>query len=214
MEKIMLTARQLMSSAVACLAFSMLPATSLADPCPFPCAAMSLTSVLTGGDGYSARLVFIGDVATVTGSQIAGDTLHPEGVLIESAIAGRTFEHLKLTTNYLGNFMIDPASGADASNLWLVTQTSGGIMLDWQPGAHKLGEGAQVPGVVGLEYYKLSLKLDPTATTQRDLTAFDAASFTVQATPEPGLLMLGSFMTGFTLPLCKERRRMLRQRRQ
>lgn len=85
-------------------------------------------------------------------------------------------------------------------------------MLDWQPGAHKLGEGVQVPGVVGLEYYKLSLKLDPAASTQTDFRAFDAASFTVQATPEPGLLMLGNFMTGFTLLLCKERRRMLRQR--
>ena len=209
----MLTARCLMSKmlkSLACLTLIMLSCHASAD-CPFPCSVMSLTPVLTGGDGYNAGLIYVGDYVTVTGLQIEGDATHSEGVLIQALVPGRTFDHLTVTSNYLGNFIIAPAMGADGSRPWVETQTSNGITLDWQPSAHKLGEAASVAGV-GTRYYELALKLDTTASSQRDLTAFGASTFTVQATPEPGLFILGSFMGGLTLLLWKERRRTMRQR--
>jgi hypothetical protein len=150
-----------------------------------------------------------GDTVTFTGAQLdtAGGlelTVAPSGGIVP------TFTQLLFTTDYTPGFIIEPELGILGYLFpvkWTTTVTPDGVLLDWQPGAPQLGQTfSDINGESQIA--ALQLEIDPTASDAPNFSAFDSAHFSVQATPEPGLMTLtGGLLVSGGLLLRHTRRR-------
>jgi len=159
--------------------------------------AVSAKPILSGGHDV---LILTPAVQrfTVLGSQLEfNPSSGMGGALLESGGAGLTFDDLLITSNDLPSFTVTPVLGDSDGGMftqpWAVTPITDGVNLEWQPGAPLVGQAvadSSAPG--GIAYYGMILELDPADNVNVDLTAFNAATFTIQAVPEPGLQALGA----------------------